>query len=531
MVEALGAIETTSTAEGYTGVGFRNATRSQRFIDAGIRGQSDPQVAWRVALVESRQGASFANNWIATDHVAFQTAAGASRIAVNMNCTTDPCTPATATGPGTATSDTHGTRVAALAAGGIEEGQDPVFPGSSTTAQIQRSGSATQSQIAYYSGKSCADFARAVQQAVMDGAHVINMSLAIDSANTASICGRTYDCGGMNAVLRAALDGGAIFVKSAGNGGVGDGSCSLTYPAQRPEALTISGLGTGDDQLTPYNTTKFAEGASGLAGSSQGAVRIQYNLGGATWIDSMAGVALTAPMLLTQTPDRGPNSYQSVQNSNGTSFSAAVTSGAALLVRQALFNQYDASMSMRRVLTNMLLMGDGMNSYLGYPGQLAEIPHGVSEQVGYGRLRAHWPSSADLTAPWGWGDRQFVAPAGVAVRWPVETAAAEDPAVTQWKWATAIFPNNLDAVDTDYVIEVVDTCAPVQGGGTTEQVVDSDYSFDIRKRIQLTHEKICPPDRPTCRCLEMRLTVFGAPAGGTMFYSADYYHSGDVTDH
>jgi hypothetical protein len=29
----------------------------------------------------------------------------------------------------------------------------------------------------------------------------------------------------------------------------------------------------------------------------------------------------------------------------------------------------------------------------------------------------------------------------------------------------------------------------------------------------------------------MKLTVFGAPAGGTMFYSADYYHSGNVTEH
>lgn len=152
MVEELGPIETASTVEGYTGVGMRNATRSQHLVDGGFRGQSDPQVAWRVALVETRQGASFADNWIATDHVAFQTSTGASRIAVNMNCSTDPCTPATATGPGLAPSDTHGTRVAALAAGSIEDGQDLAFPGSATTAQIQRSGSAVQSQIAYYSG-------------------------------------------------------------------------------------------------------------------------------------------------------------------------------------------------------------------------------------------------------------------------------------------------------------------------------------------------------------------------------------------
>ena len=58
-----------------------------------------------------------------------------------------------------------------------------------------------------------------------------------------------------------------------------------------------------------------------------------------------------------------------------------------------------------------------------------------------------------------------------------------------------------------------------------------DLSFDLREGIQLTQTQICPPGRPTCRCLEMRLQVYGAPTSGTMFYSADYYHSGSSAEH
>ncbi len=112
----------------------------------------------------------------------------------------------------------------------------------------------------------------------------------------------------------------------------------------------------------------------------------------------------------------------------------------------------------------------------------------------------------------------------------MEDAGPENAAVTQWKWATTVFPNDLNAVDVDYTIQVVDTCPPMPNSSGFE-VVSQDLSFDLRKRIQLTQTQICPPGRPTCRCLEMRLQVYGAPTSGTMFYSADYYHSGSSAEH
>ena len=68
---------------------------------------------------------------------------------------------------------------------------------------------------------------------------------------------------------------------------------------------------------------------------------------------------------------------------------------------------------------------------------------------------------------------------------------------------------------SDITISVVDTCS---GAGT----IASDTTTDFRKRIQLRQSDIAG------RCLQMRATALRTPAGGTTFYTADYYHSGDA---
>src|SRR6185312_11090843 len=78
----------------------------------------------------------------------------------------------------------HGMVVAGIAAGSIEDGEDPNYTGIHTVDQRDRSGIAKEAVILYYRGGdgSVLSWRYAIQQAVADGADVINLSLG-DSAN------------------------------------------------------------------------------------------------------------------------------------------------------------------------------------------------------------------------------------------------------------------------------------------------------------------------------------------------------------
>ena len=99
--------------------------------------------------------------------------------------------------------------------------------------------------------------------------------------------------------------------------------------------------------------------------------------------------------------------------------------------------------------------------------------------------------------------------------------AGRETGVTEWRWVAASFENDLNALTTDYTIQVVDACPA--GGGRT--VVASDNSFDPRKRIQLNQTQICPSPT-TCRCLEMEVLVHAAGTSGVVIHSSDFFHAG-----
>ncbi len=69
-----------------------------------------------------------------------------SRLQSNLSCPGSPCAPTTALPTG---AYTHGQLVMGAAAGSIEDGQDPNFPGSFTSAQIQRSGNLRDAYLYY----------------------------------------------------------------------------------------------------------------------------------------------------------------------------------------------------------------------------------------------------------------------------------------------------------------------------------------------------------------------------------------------
>jgi hypothetical protein len=503
--------------EAYDGALVRSGTLTENFLRNGFKGEHPTNGRLRIGQIERRSRDP--NNYLARSHVSFvDRPGGASRVREVYDCNTCTgwfigciswgCVPTTAP-PGSAT---HGTAVASIMLGSIEEGQDSAFQGSGTLDQRRRSGIATGADLFYYAATDCDAVSRALQRAVQDGVSVVNMSLGLgDQPNTG--CDRGFNCGGLNEAIRSATNAGVVIVKSAGNDGNGsfmDG-CSLTYPAQRPEVLTVGGLDTLRES-TSYTSLNL------YGPTSSGPIPVQYS--GYNGTDTIAGVALVAPAVRQFEATDAPRSYNLTYLTEGTSFATAVVSGATVLLRDFFNRGFAPNTEARAVLTNMLLMGDTWDRFVG------KRRTGVSQRSGFGRLRMHYPSNLDLMAPWGWGWRAFNAGVGTHT-WTVWDAGPESPSTRQWKWATAYFPDDLNNIRFDYIIEAWDACPP---GGTPELVARDD-SFDLRKRIHLQQNEICVPGRPQCRCLEMRLQVLMAPSGGGAFYSADYFHGGDPALH
>lgn len=284
---------------------IRYMTRSGALINKGFRGQPLNGIQWQVAVIESRAG-NATNNFLATDHVAFRTPSGASRIVKNVGCFTTLagvlCGPSTNLG-GMDSDNSHGTRITAAIAGSIEGGQDPVFAGTNTPDPIRRSGPASEAAIAYYSGDSCAAIAKSIDLAVLDGAQVINMSLGLDVV-PGNFCRRTMDCGGVNAALRSALAAGVLVFKSSGNyNSAINPPCSLSYPAWRPEVVSIVSVVPDPAAFaSPSIFSMIPEDTT-----SHGGMSIRYAGG---FMETMSAVGLAAPTNIANVPFFGPAMYR-----------------------------------------------------------------------------------------------------------------------------------------------------------------------------------------------------------------------------
>lgn len=484
----------------------RSQTGGSRLVTAGYDGDPPGTPRYRMAIIEAQNDGP---NWPVRTHPAFRESGtdSTSRISIVENCNACiqeflgicfewGCRPVSPSGSGI----DHGTIVTWVAAGSIEQGQDPGIPDPGQ--RRRRSGVAPEPIIDYFGVNDCDAVSRALQRAVARGVDVVNMSFRGDFvlADTSS-CDASMNCGGINEAIRAATDAGILVVKAAGNLGNRDPDCSITYPAWRPEVISVGGLDTHD----PFSNLASVSVDSS---SSRGGVAIRY--AAMTTDTMMSGVGLAAPDAVECFPDVGGGfGWSCGFSASGTSFAAPVVSGLATLFAHSLSNGGSIA-NARDLLVNVLLMGDrGASS-------------GLTTTEGFGRARAFAPTPAVLTAPWGWGTHRIHGGVGTTTV-TVWDAGPESPYVREWRWATASFENNLRSLQTDYVIRVVDACPP--GGG--RHLVASDYSFDPRKRIELSHAQICPPGRANCRCLEMEVEVLQAPPSGVTIHMADYFHGGD----
>jgi len=453
----------------------------------------------RLAMVESGSGDSAQ---ILRNHVGWRdgTSATNNRVRLVYNCGSSGCTTTTSSG----TENNHGTRVSWVAAGSLEQGQDSAYPlsdGARTTDQRNRSGVAKEAGVYYYLGSTTTGLRLGIEQAVADGADVINMSWG--GAVCSSVTTYSYDSGSINAALRNALSAGALPVKSAGNEGDDGSTCTTTYPGWRPDVLTAGGL-QSDDNVTDMNDLGL------YTSSSRGGATLRIM--GSTTNRTFGGVDLMAPACIDLYFSNDSTGYSTTKRC-GTSYAAPAVTGTAGLMRDALNHLGWSGNNAKALMVNMLLFGDAWESDTG-----ANRTTGVGRASGFGRVHAHWPTTDNLTAPWGWGWRARTINEGETLTWTVGGSDAESTSVTQWKWAVTWFDSDLEN-SSDIVIRVRDTCAG-------NVVVASDVSYDFRKRIQLRQSQIGG------KCLEMEAQAIRTPSGGTTFYSADYYHSGDAeVDH
>lgn len=497
----------------WNGTQYRASTgpAAGRMLAAGFNGDPAGTARYRLAMIEGQP-----NNWPSLqNHPDFRESStdSTTRIQNVEDCNTCVSTflgicngwACVATADRTAASN-HGNRTTHIAMGSIEQGQDSTV--TSTTERVLRSGVANEVVADYYGITDCDAVARALQAAVSRGTDVVNMSIGTSDWG-GGFCNRSGNCGGLNEVIRNSANAGMVIVKSAGN--TGGSSCGLTYPAWRPEVISVGAL-AGPIPSTPgtsnYSTTPRADF------SSRGGMTIRYTVPFGTFTDTMSGVGLMTWGQFQVWPQSGSPTFNTVVWDAGTSFAAPQVAGIAVTMVHSM-SPDGVVHSPGQALSNMLVLGDGTDG----AGASAA---GVTDDLGFGRIRASTGSGSVLTAPWGWGSRTITGSTGVRT-YTVGSAGAEPSGTREWRWATASVESNLDALQTDYSIQVVDACPP--GGGRV--VVASDESFDIRKRIELTQAQICPAGRPTCRCLEMEVLVHAAGPSGVTIHSTDFYHGGD----
>src|SRR5690606_11814004 len=129
------------------------------------------------------------------------------------------------------------------------------------------SGLAREAELRYYRcrrrngliNESAKNMATAIEAAVEDGADIINISYGWRQN-----CDRTYDRGGMNAVISAATASGTLIVAAAGNQGNTLGGCSVDWPASNRNVLSVAGVGSRDSSTR--GRTNY--GAAGVATES-----------------------------------------------------------------------------------------------------------------------------------------------------------------------------------------------------------------------------------------------------------------------
>lgn len=223
-----------------------------------------------------------------------------------------------ADGNGTCDQYGHGTTVAAIIAG--RDGTGSPYYGVAPDAEILPYRVLVNEQ-ADDSGNTPTLIAKAIRQAVDDGAQVINMSLY------------TQPTDALKSAVSYALQHDVVLVAAAGNEGGTSAQGATTYPAALDGVIAVAGINAKGGHVSSSNTADY--------------------------------VQVAAPGDQIQGPAAAGGGYQ-VFRKGGTSFAAPFVSGEAALIRA-----YHPDMTAKQVRRRIRLTAD-------HP------PEGWNETVGYG---------------------------------------------------------------------------------------------------------------------------------------------------
>ena len=478
--------------------------------DGNAQNRTDASKPMRIGIIELQPAGTL--NWIDPSHPGWlDQPGGATRLKKVMACGNAQCVDAVPAGGGN-----HGMGVASVAAGCIDEGQDPGFPGNLTGPQILRTGQAPEAELYYYNIASSAwNVDAALQAAVSHGVDVVNMSFAFD------VCDASSDPDSANAALRDAANAGVVLVGGSGNLQVGD-TCMAHWPSTRPEVLAVNGTNTS------VSATAFRDSSLTLGIPEGGVPFASYAFGGMA-ATTRSGVVFTASVLSLVAPGWMLHPYQWSDPQDGiyengwggSSLASPAVAGAATLLLEHFRDAGSASgFNARRFAAHMMLLGDAWDGAdVLVPGGTQYMANGPNSRSGFGRLRMRAPYApvTNLVGPYHWGSNVATVLAGNTSSFAIGGSGPEPAGPTEFKVVAHWTPTDLHST-SDIVLEVWNTC-PAGGGAAVK--LQHNWTYDYRKRIRRTNI--------AGQCLEVRVVPYSVPAQGETVYIAYLYHSGEVS--
>ena len=459
----------------------------------------------KIAVIEPWVAFVAFPNGLDTSHPGWEDCGGGrceSRIRAIMGCApteddADPCRPWA--GVPKALSN-HGTWVASIVAGDLTQGQDP---NTSDLDQCRcRTGIAPESSLLYLTAGSTGSVGSAIALAFVLGADVINLSVAATDCSGSPFT----DCGGINQIIRAVTEGGALVVAAAGNSNpqcAPSNDCTVCYPAFHPSVVAVGNVET--PRGLDYDLADIAKS------SSRGLMTV--GVGGR--YSTLFPNGLAIPVVSIAAPGNlcsyfSTEGRYNEEGASGTSFAAPVVSAAAGLIREEFGPEVRDA---RMLKSHVLAMGDGTDGERPRPG----VIEGMSSTWGAGRAKFH--DFELMTSPKGIAHRSFrIHEDELAILTAADTGGERfDPAVTQWKMGMYIDAPDLRAIPY-LLITYWDTC-----NGRTMIAADLHAALD--------RHAILESPAVNQACLEVRVYGFSVPAGGVDVFVTDYYHSGDPAQH
>ncbi len=517
----------------------RSAIQAKQFHDASDTGAASPS-----------SGNGFPRLTLAIndmdfneDHRALMDTSSTSRMLGEFTCTAGAtCTSANVVSGGGETSS-HGMKVVAAAAADLMDGQDAAFPSSAD--RDLRTGIAPEAGLILLDGFGPLPSKRAVNTARSLRVDVMNLSDGQDqdACPGRPVQGHTDNdyclsdgvlCSGAPTALKDAInlafDDGVFYVKSAGNEGPADSSCTctVTNPGDAEGAFPVAALYTnpfGTDQLEVRN----AQVITGASGSSEGG----GELGGLIFSSrERTLVGLAAPTNHLNLADCVPSG---TCNSNplggasayggfggGTSLAAPIVAAAAIAYKDRWLawgqptTWLDDAGHMRM---QMLLQGDRVSN-----AGSNKLTSGFSTKYGAGRLKMRHRSDQGMDAPWFSRSGSVNLVDGVTwTRWmsadATPTAADSDiETLIVVAWWFEPFTTSAAADVLMYVDRFDPTCTTLIG-------TLGDVSFDNRKRISVD---------PNGGCMRLRFVGNDIPTGDGYYnrkiYWAYYFEDNDRDD-